>query len=457
MILWYLIRFCDLETPSMRKLFAVMLVLAAVIGGGVVMAGGHIEDVDPTGTTIVYWHQFGGAQLEAMTALVEQFNSTNEYGITVEAIEQGSYNDIRNLMNAGITSGELPNLVAGFGNDGASYLRDGAAVDLTQFIESETWGLDEGMMGDFRADLLPFNTTADGEIVAFPHQSSAQVFAYNQTLLSELGFDGPARSFEEFEAQACAAAEYTGANGEDVQGFPITTDASLFESFVASMGGQIYDGSAYTFTSPEVVSALELYKRLYDGGCGYIPAERFAEQADFARGLTPFFATSTAGFTFVVQGFVDSGYEADWSVTTFPYSEGNETLQVFIPSIILVGGTPEEQVASWLFLKSLIAPEASALWSSSTGYFGSSRSGQESLTDESVFGAPQIYPYFSAASTILANPEIALYSGPNIAAQNTVRGLVSEAVANVTSNGMSVEDAVAALQSGADQALADSM
>jgi multiple sugar transport system substrate-binding protein/sn-glycerol 3-phosphate transport system substrate-binding protein len=436
----------------MRKLF-LACVLVLVMGIGAVSAQTGIDEVDPTGATIVYWHQFSGAQLEAMTRLVEQFNSTNEYGITVQPIAQGSYNDIRNLMNAGITSGELPNLVAGFANDGASYFSDGAAVDLTPFINSPVWGITGD---DFRFDLLPLNTTPDGAIVAFPHQTSAQVFAFNQTLLEALGFEGPARSIEEFEAQACAAAAFTGPNGEDVQGFPITTDASLFESWVASQGGRIFDGENYLFTSEEVVNTLALYKRLYDAGCAYIPAERFAEQADFARGLTPFFATSTAGFTFIVAAFENSGYEAEWSVTTFPHTEGNETLQVFIPSIILVGGTPEEQVASWLFLKSLITPEAGALWSSGTGYFGSSRAGQASLTDVSAFVAPQIYPYFTAASAILANPDVKLYSGPSVAAQNRVRGLISEAIAAVTSNGGSVEDAVAALQAGAEQALADS-
>lgn len=439
----------------MRKLFLVVL-LVAVFGIVAVSAQTtDIEAVDPTGVTIVYWHQFGGAQLEAMTKLVEEFNTTNEYGITVEAVAQGNYNDIANLINTGITSGELPTLAAAYANNAASWFKDGAAVDLNTFIESEAWGMGD-MAEDFRSDLLAFNTIATGEVVAFPHQTSAQVFAYNQTLLTELGFDAPARTWEEFEAQACAAAEFTGANGEDVQGFPVTTDASMFESFVASAGGQIFDGTNYVFTSDEVVAAFELYKRLYDNGCAYIPAERFAEQADFARGLTPFFATSTAGFTFIVQAFVDSGYVADWSVTTFPHAEGAETLQVFVPSIVMVGGTPEEQVGAWLFLKSLVTAEAGALWSSSTGYFGASRAGQASLTDEAAFAAPQIFPYFAAASAALTNPDIALYSGPSVAAQGTVRGLMSEAIANVTSNGMSVEDAVATLQAGAEQALADS-
>src|SRR5690606_10226057 len=136
----------------------------------------------------------------------------------------------------------------------------------------------------------PFNTLPSGEIVAWPHQTSAQVFAYNQTLLSELGFDGPPETWEEFREQACAAANATGPNGEDILGYPITTDSSLFESWVATQGGVIFDGENYLFESEPSINALQLYKDLYDQGCGYIPAERFAEQADFARGLTPFFA-----------------------------------------------------------------------------------------------------------------------------------------------------------------------
>lgn len=441
----------------MRKVLFLVLVVVLALGVSVAAAQmTDLESVDPTGQTVVYWHQFTNVQADTMNALIDQFNSTNEYGITVQGIPQGNYNDIRNLINAGITSGELPNLAAGYSNDAASYIKDGAAIDLTPFINSPKWGLGD-MMDDYRSDLLAANTLPTGEIVAFPHQYSAQVLAYNQTLLTTLGFDGPPTNLDDFKAQACAAAAATGPNGEDIQGFPITTDSSMFESFVAAQGGAIFDGEKYTFDSDPVRTVLQLYKDLYDQGCAYIPAERFAEQADFSRGLNPFFGTSTAGFTFIVQAFTDAGVQADWSVATFPHAEGDEILQVFVPSIIMTGGTPEQEVAAWLFLKSLVTPEAGAKWSSSTGYFGASRSGQASLTDESVFGSPQIYPYFTAANALLANPDIKLYSGPSIAAQGSVRGYVSEAIANVTSNGMSVDDAVTTLQGEADQALADSM
>jgi ABC-type glycerol-3-phosphate transport system substrate-binding protein len=436
----------------MRK-FAFLLSAAALILAAGVVSAQDMSAVDPAGQTVVYWHQFSGAQLETMTALVEDFNINNEYGITVEAIAQGNYNDIRELMNAGIVSGELPNLVAGFANDAASYARDSAVVDLTPYINDPMWGLSADAMMDFQTDLLTFNTV-DEAIVAFPHQTSAQVFLANTTLLAEAGFDGAPLDLETFQAAACAAAELTTANGGDIQGFPITTDASLFESFVAARGGRIWDGTAYLFDSEPVIATLQMYQDLYNQGCGYIPAERFAEQNDFALGLTPFFASSTAGFTFILQALVDNGFTGEMTVNAFPRDIENPVVQVFIPSIAMVPSTPEAELASWLFLKHLVSPEAAAQWSIGTGYFNPVPSTAALITAD-VYPNADLFPYFNTANELVNSAD--LYNGPSHPSYGAIRGLVSEAIANVTSNGMAVSDAVGALQDGAEQALADSM
>ncbi|MBE2272531.1 MAG: extracellular solute-binding protein [Anaerolinea sp.] len=441
----------------MRKL--VLLVLAALLAlSGAVMAQDDLANVDPSGQTVIYWHQFRDAQGATIDALIAQFNETNEYGITVEGTFQGSYNEMRDLVNAGIVSGELPNLAAGYANDAASYARDGAVVDLLPYFNSPEWGLSADEMADFNMGILAANTAADGQLLAWPHQSSAQVLVYNETMLSELGFDAAPTTFEDFRTIACAAAEMTTADGGDVQGFPIVADASAFESFVANMGGSIYDAEANAFTfagNQAVTDVLSFYKDLYESGCAYIPAERFAEQTDFALGLNPFFLSSTAGFTFINAALVDNNAAFTWNVSTLPYTEGSQALQVFIPSIIMFQSTPEAQLASWLFLKSLISPEAAATWSAGTGYFNPVPSSAAMLTEEGFGANAAIFPYFSTANDILNNPDVNIYGSPAISAYGTVRGALSEAVANVTTNGMSVEDAVATLQAAADQAIAD--
>lgn len=434
---------------------ALLFILVLILGVSVVSAQDDLESVDPSGQTVVYWHQYqnDSAQGNTMAAIIEEFNATNEWGITVEGSFQGTYSDLSTLINAGIISGELPNLVAGYANDAAGYALDGSAIDLSPYMTSESWGL--GAEPDINEGLVAANTV-DGAVLAFPNQSSAQVFAYNQTLLSQLGYDGPPTSIDEFKQVACEVAEMEGPNGEDMQGFAVTTDASAFESWVASAGGSIYHDGAFDFTSDAVISTLQMYADLYSQGCAYTPAERFGEQVDFNNGILPFYITSSAGFTFIIDGFTQSGLEADWQIMTFPHAEGSQVVQAFIPSIIMLPSAPEQQLASWLFLKHLATPEVAVQWSTGTGYFSPVPSSAEALST-AEFSFDGLAPYFNAANALINDPEIPVYSSPAISAYSSVRGLISTAIADVTSNGVPVEEAAANLQAAADQALADSM
>ena len=75
----------------MRKpivLLAMALLLALTTG--LVAAQDDVDSVDPTGETVVYWHQFSEAQEATMQGIIDEFNSTNEWGITVQAVPQGS-------------------------------------------------------------------------------------------------------------------------------------------------------------------------------------------------------------------------------------------------------------------------------------------------------------------------------------------------------------------------------
>src|SRR3569832_9675 len=100
----------------MRKALIVLsLVLVLALSISAVSAQDTLASVDPSGQTVVYWNQYQdkSAQGTTMAAIIDDFNKTNEYKITVQGSYQGNYTDIDKLVNAGITSGELPNLVAG--------------------------------------------------------------------------------------------------------------------------------------------------------------------------------------------------------------------------------------------------------------------------------------------------------------------------------------------------------
>lgn len=445
----------------MRKsilLAALALLLALSVGA--VGAQDDIDSVDPTGETVVYWHQFSQAQEATMLSIIEAFNSSNEWGITVEPVAQGSYNDLRELMNAAIISGDLPNLVAGYANDAASYYLDRGAVDIRPYVESETYGMSEEALADLNAGILAanvFNGEPYGEdvILAWPHQNSAQVMVYNDSMLERLGFDSVPTTWEEFIDVACAAAESTGPNGEDIFGFPITGDSSEVEAIVASMGGDIYDNGEYAFTSEAFVNTLQMYKDQYEVGCFYYPDRPFGNTGDFALGLNPMAPTSTAGFTFILNDFANAGIEDTWSVHTFPYTDDNQMLQVYVPSIVLVPSTPEKELASWLFLRYLTTAEAGAMWQGGTGYFSPVYSAAALVTEDTM-ATPALFPYQQATTELLNDQTINIYTSPNAVSYGTVRGLISEATAAVTTGGEDAQTVAERLQQQAEDVQAES-
>ena len=440
----------------MRKALTLLsLVLVLALGISAVSAQDTLASVDPTGQSIVYWHQYQdkSAQGDTIAALIDDFNKTNTYKITVTGSYQGNYTDIDKLVNAGITSGELPNLVAGYANSAASYALDNSTIDLSAYMTSEKWGL--GATPDINQGLVAADTL-DGKVLAFPNQSSDQVFAYNSTLLKTLGYDAPPTSIDQFKEIACAASKKTDDKGNKLQGFAITTDASAFESWVASMGGSIYHDGAFDFKNDAVMNTLKMYHDLFAQGCAYTPAERFGDQTDFNNGVLPFYITSSAGFTFIISGFQKSGVTADWGVSTFPHTDGNEIIQVFVPSIIMMPSTPEKQLASWMFLKYLATPEVASKWSEGTGYFNPVPSTADALKT-ATFTADGLAPYFNAANALISNPAIKVYSSPAISAYSKVRDLMATAIADVTSNGKDPAEVAQTLQDAANQAVTDSM
>ncbi len=76
-----------------------------------------MANIDPSGQTVTFWHVWGtGGPSDGMKAVVDNFNATNEYGITVNAVEQGNYSDLEDAMNAAIQSGDVPSVVVGYTN-----------------------------------------------------------------------------------------------------------------------------------------------------------------------------------------------------------------------------------------------------------------------------------------------------------------------------------------------------
>ncbi len=437
------------------KIRVIVALLLLVLGLGLTSAqdARSYEGVDPSGQTVVYWHQYteDSSQGDTMAVLIADFNSSNEYGITVEALHQGSYGPIEDLMNTAILSGELPNLVAGYANAVAGWANEGVVVDLNLLLNSPQWGIpaDEQKMLNFnllnvnQLDFPPFH----GMRVAWANQNSLNVFYTNLDIVERLGFERRApQTLAEFEEIACAAGAADG-----LQGYPLDTGTSHFESFVAAHGGAIFDGEAgaYSFEAAEVVATMDLFTRMLENNCAYLFAARYQNTGDFALGITPFAAGSSAGIPFITADAATAEMMDEWVITAFPGAEGvGQTIQLFVPSQAILITTPEAELATWLFVKYLAGTEAQLAWSGATGYFSIRN---DINVTEADFTEPRMpYSRFQEAQGILRDESVTVYSSPGLPSYSAVRGLVPNTIAEVVNGDAAAADALAELNDEAN-------
>ncbi len=345
------------------------------------------ENVDPSGQTITFWHQHSRARGEALDEIVKTFNETNEWGITVKAEFQGGYGDIYKKMVPVLGTSDTPNLVVAYQNQAATYAIADGMRDITALVESPKWGLTAEEKADFfpaflNADIFP---SFDNKRFGFPPNRSMEVMYYNEDWLKELGFDSPPTTPEEFKTMACAAVEhpYSKATSEGSLGYELSIDASRFASWTFAFGGDIFDYEAnqYTYASDAAIKAMTFLQDLFDEGCAAIVTERYGDQANFGAGRTLFTVSSTSGLPYY-RSAVGEGADFSWSVAPLPQVNDEPVINLYGASVsVAAGHTPEQDLATWLFIKYYTSPEVQAKWAQASNYFPVRQSVANNLGD----------------------------------------------------------------------------
>ena len=340
---------------------ALALLTGAVFAGGggeSAAAAKAYDEADPSGQTVVFWHASSKLHGEALEKITADFNSSNEWGITVIPEFAGYYSDIYNKMTTAIAGNATPDLVVGYQDSAASFQLSGALVDMNGLADSKKWGFTSEDNDDYIQDFLAQDVNAQfgGQRLGLPPNRSVQMTYYNQTWLEKLGFDAPPETWEEFYAVCKAASE----SSADAYGYAINTEASNVFAMVVSRGGSVLnkDQTEYTLNTPEMVEAMTFMKKLYDDGYARKIAEKYGDQADFGVGKVMFTAGSSSGIPYYDRAVSGSDNPFDWSIYAGPHSTKNPTLNLYGPSVSICKSTPEKEVAAWLFLKYYTGKEA---------------------------------------------------------------------------------------------------
>jgi ABC-type glycerol-3-phosphate transport system substrate-binding protein len=378
-------------------------------------------DADPTGQTITWWHAFGtGANYEGIQAVVADFNASNTYGITVQEVAQGSQSELETAVNGAIATGELPNLTMGFPNGLVRWYGLDVIAGLNQYIEDPVFGLTADELAAIYPGPYSSGTLPDGTQVGIPMHQSAQVMFYNHTWAQELGFANPPATSAEFKEQACAAAAANNADAtpdnDGTGGYVYFPDASMVSPWIWAFGGNLLtaDGSGYVLNSQAALDVAMFFKDLYNSGCT-LSTPSFPNP-EFAGRLALFATSSTAGIPFQQSAMNDAGNTDEWGAIPFPGPDGTLVVDAFGQMVGIVRTSPDQDLASWIFLKYLTSPETQAKWISLTGFFPS-----QTTTD--VGDRPTADPIWAGALALLQYGQ----AEPNLAAHGAVRNAIRDA------------------------------
>ncbi len=335
----------------------------------------------PAPVTITFWYALGGTAGETLAAMVDEFNKTNPYNITVEATYSGGYGETAQKVMAAIASNTLPN----GGVIAAAPLWTGREGNykIMDYIKGPD-GLDTD---DFWPVLWTYNEY-DGQICSLPFNNSTPVLYYNKDLMAKAGLDPekPPQTWDELKSMARQIVEKVGAG---VVGVNIQSDDWTLKAFILQNGGQIMndDATEPLFNSQAGVEALTFWKSLIDEGL--MPAAQHGKQARelFIAGQMGFLYDSTGSV-----GTILKGAQFDWGTAFLP-KKVKYGATVGGAALALFPSTKEKEDATWKFLKWLLSPENCARWTETTGYVPIRKSVLQSEEIKKLF---EEYPQYRA-------------------------------------------------------------
>ena len=332
--------------------------------------------------TIQFWHTMGsGANGTYIEEAMAAFNSSNEYGITIEGTYAGSYAEVLSKTSTAIAAQDAPTLVVA-ASGGIPILADqGILADLSGYIARD--GVD---MSNFAGGMTDFCYFGD-QIVSMPLNRSTAIFAYNKTLWDEMGLEPPT----DIQDMAVKAAKITEAH-PDIYGFGVHIDAFYFqEALVRSLGSEGL--IAANGNAPASLDDGNFEKLLTDwldwvnaGWCfppAVTSAEGTAKEMLYNKQLASMFV-SCGGLKNMINYSNEAGIELGVSYMPVYGGYGSNGGG---GNICVIGKdhTQQEIAAAWEFIKFLETDEWAAKRAADTGYLPVTYSSTETETIQNLW------------------------------------------------------------------------
>ncbi len=351
-------------------------------------------EVSPTAmqeTQLKFLHPWVGPNAKAISALVNEFNRSNEWGVTVEAASVGGDGVLYEQVRQMLSGGSMPDIVAINPYYAQQLDGDYFWMDITPYLQDAEWGIRDDTLNAIPK--VYFEQSQVGErLMGLPFGMSATALYYNLTWARELGFDEIPTTPEALEAQACAAADalLLDADYENngTGGIPIYASSDNVIAWYAAFGGMLTPETAVaSFNNQAASDSFDYIKTMFDESCAWNP--RLPSPYDyFARRLALVYPGSLKTFEEQKGAMERSGNTDEWTMIPFPTTDGQGTFLVDGYVLVISVAKPETQLASWLFTRWLSSPAAQQVFANAS-YLWPLQSEVAMMMDEMAQRAPQ--------------------------------------------------------------------
>jgi multiple sugar transport system substrate-binding protein len=286
-------------------------------------------------------------------------------------------------------------------------------------------GMDRKGLDDFVTVFRESNTfpTPEGSrLYTLPFNKSIYVLYYNRAIFNELGLKPP----ETWDDLRKAARTITTAKGIPGLGFLPSVD--IFGHYLYAHGGQYIQGDRAAFGGQAGIADLKFWVDMVHVDRSAQPSTDAQDQ--FEQGKTGMYIETTSR----IGGFrrakgLSFGVVMLPSGTTRAYQFAGTNLAIFSHS------SPEKQKAAWKFIKFLTSPEITTEWAIGTGYLP---------VRQSAIKSPKYQEYIRANPEYSVGIEALKYatSQPRVAAWESIRGILDDAMFEALSRKYTSEDAI---------------
>ena len=432
----------------MRKKLLTLTVLGTSLLAGCSNKNQVANDV----TELTFWHSMGGKGGEAITALVDAFNESQDE-IRVVAEYQGAYDDAVNKLKSSALGNAGPDIMQLY-EIGTKWMIDSEyAIPMQDFIDEEGYDVSH-----LEENILDYYTI-DDKLYSMPFNTSTPILYYNKTAFEEVGLNPEVAptNFDEILEYSEKLTKKSG-NITERYGYAMQIYGWFFEQFLIKQqldyanegNGRDNQATAVTFdTNQGALNIINGWKTLVDSGL----IANFGRNGDavtdsFASGKVAMTIASTASLTDIKSKINDT---FELGTAYFPAVSSTDEGGVSIGGAslwIMDKGDDDKAKAAFEFIKFMVSADVQAQWAQATGYFSVNK---EEYEIPSMVEYLNNNPEFQTAIDQLREPNN--QSGALLGVFPEARAAIEENIEKVLNNELSASEAVLNLTKTINQAL----